>query len=125
MVGCAFEFFTNVFCPLELSRINMRHDWSRVVEMKKRDEQQQETRSFTERFQEFLARIAVKHRNNSPDNDPSLDMHLKMLLPGLPLMAVYMLCRGFKFVEDGLAFRAQPHGVYDTADWSSLLPHIG
>jgi hypothetical protein len=72
-----------------------------------------------------VVKLAVRLRNNSPNDDPNLDIPLRILLPGLPLMLLYVVCRLYIFVEDGLAFRSQPSGVYKSIDWMQYLPHIG
>lgn len=72
-----------------------------------------------------MTKVAVRLRNNSPNEDPGLDIPLSILLPGMPLMLLYVVCRLYIFVEDGLAFRSQPLGVYESVDWMQYLPHIG
>jgi hypothetical protein len=71
-----------------------------------------------------MTRLAVRMRNNSSDDDPNLDIPLRILLPGMSLMLLYVVCRLYIFVEDGLAFRSQPKGVYESIDWMQYLPHI-
>jgi hypothetical protein len=71
-----------------------------------------------------MTRLAVRMRNNSSGDDPNLDIPLRILLPGMPLILLYVVCRLYIFVEDGLAFRSQPKGVYESINWMQYLPHI-
>ena len=67
--------------------------------------------------------LAMKLMNNSPENDPNLDVSLVFLL-GLPCFAVYTIIRAYILVEDVVAFRALPADAYKTVDWWGLIPHI-
>ena len=124
VVGCTAEFLTALFCPLEYSRLGMRNQRAIVEEMKKHGNTSSRPECWRQRLRAKWLRIAVRLRNNSPDEDPSLDVPLMLLLPALPLMALYVGCRLAIFVEDGLAFRAQPRDVYKSVNWSAILPHI-
>lgn len=69
--------------------------------------------------------LAMKIRNNSPKNDPNLDMSLFFVLAGVSSFAVYFLFRTYILVEDMIAFRALPADVYSTVDWWAFVPHVG
>ena len=128
-IGFVAEFLTHFLFPLERSRIDMRRQRAFVERLKSKqsrgrgESQWHETETLT--WKERLICLAVRLRNNSADDDPNLDVPLKMLIPGLPLMALYVVGRITVFVLDGIAFRAQPGGVYESVDWSMYLPHIG
>ncbi len=70
-------------------------------------------------------RQLMRVRNNSPDDDPQLDVPLKIILPATLMAATYCICRAYIYVEDLIAFRRMPVRVYDTVQWSEFLPHIG
>ena len=131
MIGTGFlaEFLTHYLFPLERSKIDMRRQRAFVERLKSKQSQRRaerqchETETLT--WKETLICLAVRIRNNSADDDPDLDVPLKMLIPGLPLMALYVVCRIAIFVLDGVAFQAQPRGVYEGEEWSIYLPHIG
>jgi len=73
---------------------------------------------------EFRA-LTMKIRNNSPENDPNLDISLFFVLVGVPGVTVYTLFRAYILVEDIIAFRALPADAYSTVDWWAFAPHIG
>ena len=69
--------------------------------------------------------LAMKIRNNSPDNDPYLDVSLNFASGGFQLVMIYVVFRAYFLVEDVVAFRALPVGAYDTVDWWKFVPHFG
>ncbi|KAF2013069.1 hypothetical protein BU24DRAFT_425632 [Aaosphaeria arxii CBS 175.79] len=105
-LGCLAHFLCYLWHPIEKAQAEARQQ--RAAEKKS-----------------WWTKLAVRLRNNSPNDDPDLDVPLRILLPGLPLMLLYVVCRLYIFVEDGLAFRSQPSGVYESIDWMQYLPHIG
>jgi hypothetical protein len=68
--------------------------------------------------------LAMKIRNNSPDNDPNLDVSLGFAFLGVPLFAVYTIFRVYILLEDVIAFRALPADAYTTVRWWTFFPHI-
>jgi hypothetical protein len=69
--------------------------------------------------------LAMKIRNNSPEQDPNLDMSLLFVFMGVPTSAVYILFRAYILVEDIIALRALPADAYSTVNWWAFAPHIG
>ncbi|KAL9091942.1 MAG: hypothetical protein Q9165_004694 [Trypethelium subeluteriae] len=69
--------------------------------------------------------LAMKIMNNSPSNDPSLDVSLFFAFAWVPSFAIYSLLRAYVWVEDLIAFRALPADVYVTVNWSAFIPHFG
>ena len=63
-------------------------------------------------------------RNNSLDGNPAMTMPLVVLLPFQFFSAAYALARTYILVEDLIAFRALPANVYQTVNWSQMLPHF-
>jgi hypothetical protein len=57
--------------------------------------------------------FGMRLRNNSPNNDPNLDMSLICVLLVVPGCAVYTIFRLYILVEDVIAFRALPAGAYN------------
>lgn len=68
--------------------------------------------------------FAMKLRNNSPMNDPDLDVSLHFLLMGVPIFAIYSLFRVYLLVEDIIAFRAISADAFDTVKWMAFIPHM-
>jgi hypothetical protein len=68
--------------------------------------------------------LAMKIRNNSPENDPNLDVSLLFILAAVPGCAVYTIFRTYILVEDMIAFRALPADAYSTVDWWAFFPHV-
>lgn len=123
--GCVAHFAASVLRPhghaqMEMSRQRNLND---RLQDEKYDLDQQKVTVWN-RLKRWRLKWTVRLRNNSPTDDPNLDMPLRILLPGLPLMTLYVMCRVAIFVEDGLAFRAQPPGTYETVRWTDFLPHI-
>ena len=69
--------------------------------------------------------LAMKVRNNSPENDPNLDVSLHFASLGMQIVMVYVVFRAYILVEDVIAFRALPVEAYSTVDWWKFVPHIG
>jgi hypothetical protein len=55
-------------------------------------------------------------RNISPEQDPNMEIPLRILVPVTITCALYILCRLFIYFEDFFALRAQPAGVYVTVN---------
>ena len=68
-------------------------------------------------------RAAQRLRNNSPDNDPALDIPLRVLIPGTIFCASYTLARLYILTEDIVGLRALPPGAFEDVDWSRYFPH--
>ena len=62
--------------------------------------------------------------NNSPDNDPNLDVPITALLPMTLAGASYCIVRGYILIQDFVNLRAQPQSVYAQVDWSVYWPHF-
>ena len=69
-----------------------------------------------------IEKRAARWRNNSPDHDPELEIPLRILIPMTILCALYSLFRLYFLVEDALALRAQPPGVFKTVNWTLYIP---
>ena len=69
--------------------------------------------------------LAMKVRNNSPGNDPNLDVSLNFAFGGMQILTVYTLFRAYILVEDVIAFRALPAEAYSTVNWWKFVPHVG
>lgn len=67
----------------------------------------------------------MKISNNSPENDPDLDVSLLFVSGIVVFFGTYFLLRAYILVEDVIAFRAMPADVYNTVDWWAFVPHIG
>ncbi|KAL9593882.1 MAG: hypothetical protein Q9219_007333 [cf. Caloplaca sp. 3 TL-2023] len=66
-----------------------------------------------------------KIRNNSPNNDPSVRLPLKVILPLYILASIYFFCRGYILIEDAIELRQLPKSAYSTVDWQKFWPHLG
>jgi len=83
------------------------------------------SRTRLHKFKMAVKRLVVKLCNNSPNDDPNLDVPFKMLILATPLAALYCISRAYVLVEDAIAFRRMPSGTYTTVDWMQFLPHFG
>ena len=64
-------------------------------------------------------------RNNSPDNDPFLQMRLRNILSLYFIGSFYLLARAFIIVEDIIELRSLPASAYSSVDWQKFWPHFG
>ena len=71
-----------------------------------------------------IHRIVAAMRNNSPENDPTLAIPLRVILPVTFLCALYSLSRFYILVEDVIGLRRLPASAFETVDWSRYVPHI-
>jgi hypothetical protein len=55
-------------------------------------------------------------RNISPEQDPNMEVPLRILLPVTVICFLYILCRMFIYFEDFFSLRIQPAGVYMTVN---------
>lgn len=55
-------------------------------------------------------------RNISHDQDPNMEVPLRIILPVTVICFLYILCRIFIYFEDFFALREQPAGVYVTVN---------
>lgn len=69
-------------------------------------------------------RMAANCRNNSPDNDPALEVPLRVLIPMTALCAFYSVFRAYFLLEDLLSLRALPPSAFETVQWPNWFPHI-
>jgi len=65
-----------------------------------------------------------KLRNNSPRDDPNLDVSLRLLFPATAFAALYLVCRLYILVEDLASFRAMPVTTFETVKWTHFVPHL-
>lgn len=49
---------------------------------------------------------------------------MDMRLISVPLAAAYIMVRLYLVVEDFVAFRSVPIGIYQVVHWASWIPHI-
>ena len=71
-----------------------------------------------------LERIIARLRNNSPDQDPALEIPLKLWILATLLCAMYSISRLYILVEDVIGLRQLPESAFKTVDWANFLPHI-
>ncbi|KAF2092472.1 hypothetical protein NA57DRAFT_50221 [Rhizodiscina lignyota] len=71
-----------------------------------------------------LKRLLSKTRNNSPDQDPALEIPLHALLFTTPLCALYTIFRIYILIEDIISLRRLPVSAFVSVDWSMYIPHI-
>lgn len=69
-------------------------------------------------------RLVQGWRNPSPDNDPALEVPLRVLIPTATLCASYSVFRAYCLVEDVLGLRALPPSAFQTVNWPNWFPHI-
>lgn len=69
--------------------------------------------------------LSTKIMNNSPENDPNLDMSLFFAVAGVSGFAIYTVFRLYVLLEDVIALRALPADVYTTVNWWAFVPHFG
>ncbi|PYI31322.1 hypothetical protein BP00DRAFT_396510 [Aspergillus indologenus CBS 114.80] len=62
-------------------------------------------------------------RNISEEHDPDMAVSFRVLVPVTIICALYVFTRGYIYVEDFIALRAQPSGAY--ADVNKFLPFLG
>lgn len=68
--------------------------------------------------------VMKRLQNNSPCKDPALNVPLRSLLITMPIMAMYVVCRGYILVEDIIGLRELPTSAFHNVDWTRYLPHI-
>ena len=76
------------------------------------------------KWRTLASKITAKLRNNSPDNDPQLEMPLRFFMPCIVLCAFYCIFRAYILVEDIIGLRSLPSSAYESVDWSRYLPHV-
>ena len=68
--------------------------------------------------------FAARLRNNSPGQDPYMDIPLKALIPITMLGAGYCAARCYIVLESWLSLRELPSSAYETVNWTDFLPHF-
>ena len=68
--------------------------------------------------------LAVYFKNNSFDKDPKLDVSFGIVLL-VPAFILYTALRAYLLIEDVIAFRALPAGVFESVNWWAFVPHFG
>ncbi|KAI6349780.1 hypothetical protein MCOR25_010633 [Pyricularia grisea] len=63
-----------------------------------------------------LERRLVGWHNISPDQDPEMEVPLRVILPILVACATYIMCRLYIYFEDFIGLRSQPFGIYMTVN---------
>jgi hypothetical protein len=61
-------------------------------------------------------------RNLSPDNDPMLQVPVRLWLPTTMLCVIYCFSRAFILIEDAVALRYMPQSAFQTVDWGQYSP---
>ena len=77
-----------------------------------------------EKLRILPSKFMSKLRNNSPDNDPQLEVPLRFFIPCLVLCFFYVIFRAYILIEDVIGLRSLPSSAYDSVDWSGYIPHI-
>lgn len=72
-----------------------------------------------------LQQLAMKIRNNCPNQNPDQDVSAVFAVGGVLAFAVYTLFRVYILVEDIVTFWALPTDAYNTVNWWAFIPHIG
>ncbi|KAJ5633073.1 hypothetical protein N7490_009412 [Penicillium lividum] len=70
-----------------------------------------------------FGRLAAKLRNIDPEQDPDLEIPIRVLFPISALCVLYSLSRGFILVEDIIGLRNLPESAFQTISWSTYIPH--
>lgn len=68
-------------------------------------------------------RLSDRVRNISREQDPEMELSLKVLLPVTVTCALYVFCRLFIYVEDFISLRSQPAGVFVSVN--QFIPFLG
>lgn len=76
------------------------------------------------KLRRFTSKFVAKLRNNSPDNDPQLEVPLRFFIPCLVLCFFYCIFRAYILIEDIIGLRSLPSSAYGSVDWSRYLPHV-
>lgn len=79
-----------------------------------------QSKGFTSR----VSRLMAKMRNNSPAQDPNLEIPLRVLIPLTIICACYCLCRMYVLIEDVIGLRRLPLSAFEIVSWSSYVPHL-
>ncbi|KAI4181988.1 MAG: hypothetical protein L6R41_006275 [Letrouitia leprolyta] len=66
-----------------------------------------------------------KIRNNSPDQDPTLALPLRVMGPLYVIATSYVLFRGYILIQDVIELRQLPASAYKSVEWSNYWPHLG
>ncbi|KAI0515448.1 hypothetical protein F5B22DRAFT_656120 [Xylaria bambusicola] len=65
----------------------------------------------------------VSLRNISADKDPDMVMPLRVIVPVTVTCVLYIIARGFLYIEDFISLRLQPANTYESVN--KFLPFIG
>lgn len=82
----------------------------------------------SKRWQDLAAKVDafLEHgRNNSPDSDPSLRVHIRFILPMWIMGFIYCVARCYILLADLIEVRSLPPSAYLTVDWEKYWPHLG
>ncbi|KAL8904351.1 MAG: hypothetical protein Q9207_003330 [Kuettlingeria erythrocarpa] len=82
----------------------------------------------SQRWQGFAAKVDtfLEHgRNNSPDHDPSLRVHIRFILPMWIMGFIYCVGRCYILLADLIEVRSLPPSAYETVEWDRYWPHLG
>lgn len=79
---------------------------------------------FVNKCQEDSDLFIAWFRNNTPDNDPAMDIDPVQMLVCTILGAVYTAARIYIFVADLLELRSLPSNAYQTVEWTNYVPHL-
>jgi hypothetical protein len=70
-----------------------------------------------------LKRSLAAWRNISADGDPGMVVSLRVIIPVSIMCFVYVLARGYIYIEDFMSLRVQPSGVYIGVN--KFIPFLG
>lgn len=62
-------------------------------------------------------------RNISPEQDPEMEVPLRVLVPVTIMCFLYVVTRGYIYIEDFISLREQPSGVF--TDVNHFIPFLG
>ena len=72
-----------------------------------------------------LRTLTMRLGNNSPNDDPRLDVSPVFAVVMTTAFAICLFARMAILAEDFASFRALPPIAYQTVEWSRFLPHLG
>jgi hypothetical protein len=72
------------------------------------------------RFQTAMASM----KNVSPDQDPHLELPLRVVIPFTIICAIYCCFRVYILIKDDAGLRSMTASAYQNVEWSQYFPHI-
>jgi hypothetical protein len=119
-----FSIYGGVYFLIEMSKSRRRssHPHRNVRSSDARSVSQQPKNARIETPGDLRGRLH-KWRNNSADHDPEMGIPLRILAPVSITCILYVLSRGYIYVEDFISLRAQPSSVYIGVN--KFIPFLG